>query len=399
MSRKPQRAGYTLRDMFVVVTIIGVLLAVCMPAIRYAQEQARQRQCRNNLASIVLGLQNYHDCYRMLPMGAMHSGENTGGEPPLTAQLGPSWCLGILPFMEFNIYYDRIMVSQHAGGPQRHQFCADDMNAHLASMWPSSPKAGTKRPPPRTLSSWALEYLHCPSSPLPRMETPTGPLALSSYVGITGGCDLDAKSSDYRLATGLTMPELVAPESNRAYRNLDKGTGAAPGGIVTSSGMLPPCEHRRMSQCTDGTSNTFIVAEQSDWLRDRNVRVKTGYHGDPGWTVGGTGPGGGFLSGTTRVDPVPQLRTPGDPPKPWGADCWNLTTVRYRPNLKRVLGAAPLPGCSENHGINNPLQSPHPGGLLAACLDGSVQFVSESTDFAVLLRFAIRDDGQFVIVD
>ena len=64
-----------------------------------------------------------------------------------------------------------------------------------------------------------------------------------------------------------------------------------------------------------------------------------------------------------RVDPVPQVDTPGGPPAIWGADCWNITTVRYPPNFKRVLGATPLPGCSENHGINNPLQSPHPGGL------------------------------------
>lgn len=92
------------------------------------------------------------------------------------------------------------------------------------------------------------------------------------------------------------------------------------------------------------------------------------------------------------------MRTSPDQPL-YGRDCWNLTTVRYRPNLKQVLGAAPLPGCSENHGINNPLQSPHPGGLLAACLDGSVQFVGDSTDFAVLLRFAIRDDGQTLQVD
>jgi hypothetical protein len=53
------------------------------------------------------------------------------------------------------------------------------------------------------------------------------------------------------------------------------------------------------------------------------------YHGDAGWTVGGTGAGGGWLSGTRRVDPVSQVDTPGGPPAPWGADCWNIATVRY----------------------------------------------------------------------
>jgi prepilin-type processing-associated H-X9-DG protein len=114
--------------------------------------------------------------------------------------------------------------------------------------------------------------------------------------------------------------------------------------------------------------------------------------------VGGTGPGGGWLSGTRRVDPVPKVDTPGGPPAAWGADCWNITTVRYPPNLKRVMGAKPLPGCSDNHGINNPLQSPHPGGLLVAFVDGSVQFISGTTDLAVLLRLAIRNDGQPVVL-
>jgi len=137
----------------------------------------------------------------------------------------------------------------------------------------------------------------------------------------------------------------------------------------------------------------MIVAEQSDWLLDQNRNSSQTYHGDPGWTVGGTGPGGGWLSGTTRVDPVPQVETLGGLPAIWGADCWNITTVRYPPNFKRVMGTTPWPGCSENHGINNPLQSPHSGGLLAAMADGSVRFNSQNTALEVLLQLAIRNDG------
>jgi prepilin-type processing-associated H-X9-DG protein len=75
---------------------------------------------------------------------------------------------------------------------------------------------------------------------------------------------------------------------------------------------------------------------------------------------------------------------------------WNVTTVRYKPQLKEVLGAAPIAGCAEIMGHNNPLQAAHPGGLLVAFVDGSVQFISGTTDLAVLLRIAIRDDGQTV---
>jgi hypothetical protein len=46
--------------------------------------------------------------------------------------------------------------------------------------------------------------------------------------------------------------------------------------------------------------------------------------------------------------------------------------------------------------MNRPLQSPHPGGILAGMVDGSVQFVSATTGLEVLLRLAIRMDGQTV---
>jgi len=388
---RPRRPGYTLREMFVVIAAIGVLLALLVPAIRIAREDARRAQCNNNLKQIVLGLQNYHDTYKVFPMGVMHSGVNPVGDPPVSAALGPSWWFGIGPFIEQNNWYDQILGSQRPGGPARHQFCADDMNAYMASLPrdPNRDKTGTP-----SLSVFVPVYMRCPSSSLPAMETPAGPIALPSYVGIAGGCDIDSNSQDYRIGVGTTATGLVASVSVQVYRNKAKGTGATMGGIVTSSGMLPPCQQLHMSECTDGTANTIVVAEQSGWLQDQNAKIRTRYHGDPGWTVGGTGPGGGFLSGTMRVDPVPLLETPGDRPQPWGADCWNITTVRYRPNLRRVLGATSLPGCSENHGINNPLQSAHPGGLLVGLLDGGVQFMTEDTDLALLLRFAIRNDGQ-----
>jgi len=332
--------------------------------------------CSNNLKNVTLGLQNYHDTYKMLPMGAMHSGLAPEGDPPINGALGPSWWHGTHPFMEMrDRYFIKFHETQKPGGPKKHQYCADDMIA-----------AGLR------LNRLVPDFMRCPSSDLPVMETPNGPIVLPTYVGIAGGCDIDPNSHDYKFivtaATGL-----AAPATKDIYQNRFKGTAATAGGIATSSGLLPPCEHVRLDMCSDGTANTMIVAEQSDWLRDRNRRSRAKYHGDPGWTKGGTGAGGGFLSGTTRIDPVPHVATPGGPPSVWGADCWNITTVRYTPNYKRVMGTTPLPGCSENHGINNPLQSPHPGGLQVGMADGSVLFVAHDTDLAVLLQMAIRDDA------
>jgi hypothetical protein len=375
MSRRSARRGFTLREMFVVIAGICVLLAVAVPWIQTSREAARRTDCNARLRSVANGLQQYHDVYLMFPMGAIHSGPNPGDDPPINARMGPSWWFGWMPFMESRNWYEGIQASQRPGHVAA-SFSAADMD--VAALLP--------------MKSIRHPDMRCASSPLPEMETPTGPIVLASYVGIAGGCDIDPNSQDYQVSGGAPAG-LVAPNTDKIYHNQFKGTGGAAGGVVTPSGLLPPCQHVSLNDCPDGATNTMIVGEQSDWLLDQNLASSRKYHGDPGWTVGGTGPGGGWLSGTRRVDPVPKVDTPGGPPAIWGADCWNITTVRYAPNFKRVMGPTPLPGCSENHGINNPLQSPHLGGLQAAMADGSVRFISQTTDLGVLLRMAIRDDG------
>jgi len=98
MRKRPLRRGFTLRELLAVVTIICVLLALLVPLIQESRGRSRRTYCGNNLKNIGLGLQNYHDTYKMFPMGAMHSGANPGGDPPVNAALGPSWWFGIAPF-------------------------------------------------------------------------------------------------------------------------------------------------------------------------------------------------------------------------------------------------------------------------------------------------------------
>ncbi len=378
------RHGYTLRDLLVVILIICVLLALTVPFIQASREAAQRTQCSNNLKNIILSLQGYHGPYGVFPMGAMHVGPRMDEDSPNDSRLGPSWWYGILPYMEQRDVYIAISATQQSGRPGGNEFCARDM---IAAGVASRDVDGTLIAP---FAQFEPYCMRCPSSPLPVFESPTGPICLPSYVGITGGCDIDPRSQAYV----ATNPDLrpTSPEGI-VYQDTAKGVAATPGGIITANGMLPPGEHVQMSQCTDGISHTIIVAEQSDWLRDRTPTSSRRYHGDAGWTAGGTAGGGGWLSGTRRCDPIPIIAEPGGPPAPWGADCWNLTTVRYPANYKAVLGASPMPGCSENHGINNPIQSAHPGGVHVAFVDGSVHFITESTDLTRLLRCAIRRDG------
>ena len=61
MRKSTRKQGFTLREMFVIIAIIAVLLAILVPAVQKAREGARQAQSRNNLKQVGLSLWKYHD--------------------------------------------------------------------------------------------------------------------------------------------------------------------------------------------------------------------------------------------------------------------------------------------------------------------------------------------------
>ncbi|HEX5102498.1 MAG TPA: DUF1559 domain-containing protein [Pirellulaceae bacterium] len=90
--RRPNRFAFTLVELLVAIAIIGILIAILLPAVQMARESGRAASCKNNLKQIGLALHSYHDTHGQFPAG--WSADAPEGLP------GWGWSSAILPFLE-----------------------------------------------------------------------------------------------------------------------------------------------------------------------------------------------------------------------------------------------------------------------------------------------------------
>lgn len=107
--RLPVRAagpsfGFTLIEILIVISIIGILISLLLPAVQQARAAARLIECKNNLKQIGLALHQYHDIHQKLPMGCFEWRESR-------RQINlrnMAWSAAILPGLEQNDLFEQI---------------------------------------------------------------------------------------------------------------------------------------------------------------------------------------------------------------------------------------------------------------------------------------------------
>lgn len=336
MSR-PRWRGFTLIELLVVIAIIAVLIALLLPAVQQAREAARRTQCKNNLKQLGLACHNYHDSAKQFP-------QNYDGRP-ISEMTGGSWQSGTgdfgwivmaLPYMDQAPLYNQFNFNDQSGGSGSKGWTCQQ-NTQLATT--------------------VITGLLCPSNP---QATKLG-VDVAGCSG--GGCwnNLQVARTDYTGNLGFIAGDwrscLVQDGGNIPLTKtgtetiglvLDAwGEGNSQRYLQGMSGVFSFMGTGKISDITDGSSNTILCMEDHHWAAGKTKPTQNA--GDVGW-----------------ASPM-QVSTAA-----------NLINQGY--------------GYNDSHKCHG-ISSTHVGGAHVLMADGAVKFVSENIGLTVLQAIANKGAG------
>jgi len=316
--------GFTLVELLVVITIIGILIALLLPAVQAAREAARRGQCTNNMKQLGVAINGYHAAHTAYPPSSIDLGLAMGAgasgsipEPAEKLVHNMNGLVLLLPYIEQQALFDRFDFKQRASD------CIYDGTYNVYS---SRPPAGSAANGNGEVGNTVLSAFLCPSDPsdvrsgLSSAATAAYGIAVPgppAYAGVKTNYDFSVSFDDIYYYTRWFTQAI-----NLRYF------------AAQNSGCT-------VALIRDGTANTIAFNEQVRWM----------YNGqNSGWS---------FRSYT--MFGIDMNR---------GINIWYLL-----PSGSRVAGQLAT--------WDMPCGSLHPGGVNAAFVDGSVRYIMQNVERSV----------------
>jgi prepilin-type N-terminal cleavage/methylation domain-containing protein/prepilin-type processing-associated H-X9-DG protein len=225
-------SGFTLVELLVVITIIGILIALLLPAVQAAREAARRMQCANNFKQVGVAMHNYAAATGTFPPGMLFWWNRTGGcsapPPGKPEYFGWGWAAFLLPYIEQQGIYDQFKFQ-------------GDMDTYNS---PGNPNSTTLSGRNLPLGETRLTGYLCPS------DSQQGELMNYTYSTYAGH---SAKPEEDLATTNMAG----VCDSRSTYCN----TGGSFKSLSEADGVMATIESCAVAKVTDGLSNTLLVGE------------------------------------------------------------------------------------------------------------------------------------------
>jgi type II secretory pathway pseudopilin PulG len=253
MADRRRAAGFTLVELLVIIAIIGILVALLLPAVQAARESARRKQCMNHLKQMGMASQLVLDTYKTFPSAGIGPWppiilKNNAVASPDEQEIG--WAFQILPYIE-----EQALYGLRSPNAAPNTFPALDVEQVIATK--------------------VVSHYFCPSRRAPTAQS-------TRYL-------IDYASS---VPTHLNLDKPDPPKFNYGEywcfnpngphdRNLDGSIKCSALGIIARAPRYGTAT--KPSQVVDGLSSTMMYGEK--WLQVGTYDTGKDWD-DRGWTDG-----------------------------------------------------------------------------------------------------------------